>query len=663
LALSRHQTPRGESWATAENVTSLRIADFACGTGTLLSTVYHSIRQLHEFHGGDEAALHPTMMSDVLLGCDIMPAAVHITASMLSGAHPSVKYTNSSIIMMPYGKQDNDAISLGSVDLLKTQGTFPVLATHAVAISGDGAKVQDTWKTIPDAQFDLVVMNPPFVRPTNHEGKRAGVPNPMFAAFGSTEEEQEAMSKQMKKVAGKTAYHGNAGEASAFLALGDRKLADKGQIALVMPLSLQMGEGWAKARSLLQRTYQDLCVVNIAAETDVEASFSADTGMAECLVVGRKTGQPSARALFVTLSASPSTALEGAAVARRIRDQWHGDGIRRLEDGPVGGTGLRVGDDLVGTMIDAPLFADEPWQVSRVSDLSLAQAAYQLTARNRLWQPGMEEAEALAMPMCRLGELADVGPLHRDINGIEGRGLVIRGPFEIVELSGTQEPTYPALWNHEASAERQIVAAPDKQGVVRQGRTPEEDTAIRSRAGRIWRSASKCHLNRDFRYNSQSTAFCYTERAAIGGRAWPSLTFRSLSHDKAFLLWANSTLGLICHWWQANKQQSGRGSITLTKLPKFRVYDFRQLTDGQLSDAASIFDEFKTRQMQPFHELDTDPVRHDLDRAVLVDVLRLDQSLVAEDGPIALLRRKLAREPSIRGGKKTKARAVLDAID
>jgi hypothetical protein len=78
---------------------------FACGTGTLLSTVYHSIRQIHEFYGGDEASLHPRMMSDALLGSDIMPATTHITASMLSGAHPAITYTSGSILLMPYSKQ------------------------------------------------------------------------------------------------------------------------------------------------------------------------------------------------------------------------------------------------------------------------------------------------------------------------------------------------------------------------------------------------------------------------------------------------------------------------------------------------------------------------------------------------------------------------------
>lgn len=42
------------------------------------------------------------------------------------------------------------------------------------------------------------------------------------------------------------------------------------------------------------------------------------------------------------------------------------------------------------------------------------------------------------------------------------------------------------------------------------------------------------------------------------------------------------------------------------------------------------------------------------DRAILVNVLGLPESLVAPGGPIDLLRHKLAREPQIHGGKQSR---------
>jgi hypothetical protein len=85
LAIIPKRPPAGGTWASAEDVKTLRIADFACGTGTLLSTAYQRVGQLHELNGGDSEKLHPDMMAHSLIGCDVLPAAAHLTASMISG--------------------------------------------------------------------------------------------------------------------------------------------------------------------------------------------------------------------------------------------------------------------------------------------------------------------------------------------------------------------------------------------------------------------------------------------------------------------------------------------------------------------------------------------------------------------------------------------------
>ena len=48
LALPEETTPSGGSWNSRKDVEALRIADFACVTGTLLSTYYHRVSQPHE---------------------------------------------------------------------------------------------------------------------------------------------------------------------------------------------------------------------------------------------------------------------------------------------------------------------------------------------------------------------------------------------------------------------------------------------------------------------------------------------------------------------------------------------------------------------------------------------------------------------------------------
>ncbi len=172
LAITPDMFPAGKSWSSADDVKSLRIADFACGTGTLLSTAYQRVSFLHEHAGGDAEKIHPQMMATALVGCDVLPAAAHLTASMLAGAHPTVKYNQSSIMTVAYGKQPDGAIALGSLDLLDPQGTFEVLSITAKAAEGMGEAEKETWQSLPHASFDVVIMNPPFTRATNHEGKK-----------------------------------------------------------------------------------------------------------------------------------------------------------------------------------------------------------------------------------------------------------------------------------------------------------------------------------------------------------------------------------------------------------------------------------------------------------------------------------------------------------
>jgi hypothetical protein len=54
------------------------------------------------------------MMAEGLVGCDVLPAAAHLTASMLAGAHPTTKYAQSEVLTVVYGHQEDGVIALGS---------------------------------------------------------------------------------------------------------------------------------------------------------------------------------------------------------------------------------------------------------------------------------------------------------------------------------------------------------------------------------------------------------------------------------------------------------------------------------------------------------------------------------------------------------------------
>ena len=52
LALPADAPLGGADWGDADTLAAAQVGDFACGTGTLLSTAYQRISLLHEIHGG-----------------------------------------------------------------------------------------------------------------------------------------------------------------------------------------------------------------------------------------------------------------------------------------------------------------------------------------------------------------------------------------------------------------------------------------------------------------------------------------------------------------------------------------------------------------------------------------------------------------------------------
>ncbi len=74
LAVARLRT----DWSSADAVKGLRVADLACGTGTLIGALYHAMLARHRRAGRDDAEVHSAMIEEALYAADIMPAATHL---------------------------------------------------------------------------------------------------------------------------------------------------------------------------------------------------------------------------------------------------------------------------------------------------------------------------------------------------------------------------------------------------------------------------------------------------------------------------------------------------------------------------------------------------------------------------------------------------------
>ena len=628
-------------WSDPEAVGNLRVGDFACGTGALLSAVYEQIAARHERAGGDAAALHAVMMEEVLYGCDVMPSAIHITGSTLAGAQASGKFRSSRLYTLNYGRQRDGSVAIGSLELLRAQGTFTTLNTSDPA-RRTGSAGEETAAQIaadvPHESFDLVIMNPPFTRAgSDWEGsERSEDYVKQFRGLSTELGTQKQMAKRLGQQSAGTCYHGYAGIASAFAALADRKLKPGGVLALVLPLSAAAGISWQGFRRMLAARYTDLAVLSIAASDNDDLSFSADTGMAECLVIARKRKDdepPAARIHFTSLTRRPQGFAHAGAIANSIRGS---DQVRAIDDGPYGGTPLHIGDELVGSMLVGNSHVtdtrseEQAWGEVRITDYSLAQTAHALTC-SRLWLPG--NPDPLELSVAPLGTVGERG-MH-DMN-IAGKSP--SAPFSKGSASATA--TYPALWSHNSRNEIHMACAPDSQVLVKPG--------MEARAAEVWPTASRAHVSRGFRFTSQPLAAAFTDRECIGGRGWPNVKFKDPRFDYAFTVWGNSTLGLLSYWWHASRQVSGRGDISVSAIETLPILDVRTLSHDQLIMAELIFDELRHNELKPAYLADADPNRALLDRRVVCDLLEFDETVYEA---VRRLSAKWCAEPAVHGGK------------
>ena len=405
-------------------------------------------------------------------------------------------------------------------------------------------------------------------------------------------------------------------------------------MGFILPATCLTTSDWRKVRNMWATEYHDVVVITIADAKDESCAFSADTSMAECMVVatkGQKTDS-TGRGTFISLNHRPQSVLEALEIVNTIHRL---EKTRQLEDEPSGGDLLKVGDEPLGHALNCPLWIDRAWEAVRIKEMALIQSVHRLT-KGEMWLP--TQVFPLEIPICLVNDIAEVGASHRDIHE-KGE----RGAFD-VEKGYTDTDLYPGLWNVNAPIQRAMVVEPDCHLITRPNR--------HKKAQRILARSGRVHFNVDMRFNANSLGVLFTEESALGISSLPNVALRKPIYDYVWTLWGNSTLGLLLQWAHSGKQQPGRGRGSRTALLQMSTLDVRCLSDKALENAERIFHALKHQRMLPFNEAAHDPVRHELDRFLLSEVL----DITSEDAHNAIhrLRELLCAEPSIHGGKKSR---------
>ena len=610
-----------------------KVADYACGTGALINGVYKRIQRLYEQKTeGSSVEIHRQMVEENLCASDIFPHATHLTFTTMAACHPTTTLGATRVITAPYGKLDNGDLKTGSLELLDTQQLeLRTLGTMADQLIGDDDIAQVDYKReFADGEMDIVIMNPPFSKPSANNGN--GGAYTTFQSSTHDHDVQKAMQDKLKKTPTRV-YNGQAGFASAFVDVADCKLKRGGTMGFIIPQTMMTSKSWGAVRRMLASEYHDVIVVTLSGRTAADTAFSHDTNMAECIVVATKGSNaeasiPTGRARFVCMTFRPDSLLEAELIASKIRNA---NGERRLEGAPNGGDELNIGGCDFGRMLDAPIDERE-WVVARTNSLSLLQTVYNLSV-GQLQLPQLRNAKAI--PMTTIGEVGVVGYSEPKIKHPK------MGAFDLHLRRVSTQDGYETIWKTKSESRRAMVSLPDYKAQIRVGKEKPADE--------ILERISRTHFNIHLGYNAGSMVSAYTEEPSIGVRSLTDVKLHDTVHDAVWTLWSNSTLGLLCHWKNSGKQQQGRGLYTDSQVPHVPTLDVRELTDEQLAAADRIFAELKDARMLPYNECKSDPWRHVLDARLLAEVLGIEDEETHR--AMQRLREMLCAEPTIAGTK------------
>lgn len=590
-------------------------ADLACGTGTLLMATAQAITDRfivdrvssgRRIEQTDLRHLHKTLMENVIYGYDVLPSAVHLTASTLGMLAPEVTYSKMNLFTMPMGVQGR-TLRLGSLDFIghRSVPTQFTLDYSQMEVKQTGVAAEHYTKAeVPT--LDLCVMNPPFVRSVGGN-----------LLFGSLpDDERDRLQAELKRRAQNLKASVTAGLGSVFMAIADKHLRVGGRMAFILPVALATGEAWGESRKLIADGYHlEVVIVSHDAE---RPNFSENTDLSELMFIARKRKRDEApgRTLYVNLWHNPATIYEAMDLASRIAATHAAD----VESGSV--TSIKGSDGRkLAELVSLPAAqGEEQWIGAQFAQTWTLRVAVELSEHHQLTVPG---SRSIPVPLCRIDQIGEIGPDQRRIH-------------DGFKVSDTEWSPYPAFWNHEAKTVTTIRQQPNSwlSPWLESPRGPNYG------ATRLWPRSGRILLVERVRTNSHRVLAVGFDQPVLGNTWWALKTSLDARQEKALLLWLNSTPSLLL---MLSRRVVTQGAWMKIKKPQWEampVLDVRNLADDVLSRLADAHDRLGGQELQALARLNVDPVRAEIDAAISAALGLPDMKP---------LRDLLAREPGLTG--------------
>jgi hypothetical protein len=609
-------------WSDLTSVEKFKISDLACGTGTLLKSVFHEVEDNYVQSTAQQKktinleSLHRCVLQECLWGFDVVPFAIHLAASALAIHNPEVLFEKLRLYTLPLGIIQNQP-QLGSLDFL-TNRSIGVQADLFGApsapgrITGEGELSQSVVVPL----LDLCIMNPPYTRSVGG--------NLLFG--NAPESERNRMQKHLRRTVNRNRINADitAGLASVFVALAVQLTKKDGVIALVLPRAFLTGSAWAPTRNLLGSNFHIRYIV--VSHEPGNWCFSESTSLSECLIVARhlRVGEMPESTRFVNLWSKPKNSFESLAISNSVQ-QSQGASLRDSS----GVETIEINETKFGEVVLGSVDIGDTghWGLGvAFAQTDLSRTACYLS-QGEIYLPG--EGHVGDIPVVKLESIGLVGPDRRDVHD---------GFKECVD------PTpYPAIWGHNTETIQCIFQGPNKY------LTP----LARARARRrlhppepLWQKSGRLLIAERMRLTTIKAFSIITPTPVLSNTWWPVTLYESESGsvqdaEQILALWLNSTLGIISII--ASRVETEGAWIDLKKatVSSMLVLNPFALDASTKKILTNLFSRIAEDSFRRLPEIAEDETRSQIDLAI--------SQAFGISGNVKILREMLSREPSISG--------------
>jgi len=618
LRLALHRT---DICNDIESVSKARIADIACGTGTLLMAAASVVEEnyirasIESDRKPDLLKLHRVLLENTLYGFDVLPSAVHLTASTLALRSPAVNFFKTNLYVLPHGGEDN---SLGSIDFIVKnhiavqKDLFSEPESRTARMTSDSA---ENYGGISLPQLDVCVMNPPFTRSVGGN-----------LLFGSVPvERRRKMQQKLKSIlrSNNVFASATAGLGAVFIAVADRYLKPNGKMVLVLPMTALSGVSWAKTRQLWASKYVLEWVVT--SHDPRKWNFSESTELSEVLLVLRKSNtnrRKEEHTKFVNLWHNSRFVFDTVGISLYLREVEPPNILTAQAGLPI-----RLGKEVFGEVLSVPfnwLKEQDTWLIPGAFAQSLLTKVALSLVDGRVSVPGEETIGKI--PLIPLGVLADLGPDRRNVhNGFHTPPAKSPTPFS-------------CFWSHDSASVLSVKQEPN--GYLRPRPRPKKGYAL-PKVESLWRFASPLLLAERLRLNTHRLSSVLVSEPVLSN-VWWTVRLKSGGKDslllKALCLWFNSSLGWVLLLMHREQTQGAWIDFKKTALTRLPVLDVSRIGKRALKRLSDCFDEVADAELKPLSEAETDEIRMRIDEVV-------SKALGLPD--VSSVRRLLANEPVV----------------